>query len=508
MNYIQLFEQEQEENFRRKMEINERYRKHNSTLTDEEKAKLEELKKRYHSDKTVTIVTTTATGESTEVAAIDYFRSVDENMETMNSVNAEGVEQEVKLVNKSDDNFLDEAANAMKNMSSIIYDQIRNFMVNPETSDERIREIILRVSEICKQELGQSTITSDMVQAYFFKKTYKYIADLFPEDIIAEFITEDDVLNDPIACKEKLANIFGIMILQKDEFDATNEYIEQNMKVVQILSRLEECGHDLAEALKSPETFAEAVARSRADTGEPKLDEVVQKYKDFFKVRVNGSYDYFTIRYVMMRELAAAYEKVKSEYGDQESIDIIQNEIDECYKKAERHLDVANLTHFRTVYEQFEKAAKTDKRTSKKGLQLQGRNYIEKIKKCKVDLSFPGYTPDMKNANAIYLGYLKRMKDVCAAYNSAIDKSVDNNLVDLKKIDCDVEAFADVLLVTMGRLMKSLNKNTSDKYDALELHGYFQRFSQIGLDLFSIPTFYDIVKPMVDYISEKNPKAN
>ena len=493
MNHIQLFEQDQEEKFRRKMEINERYRQRNNTLTDEEKARLEELKEKFYSNnKVVSIVTTSATGETVEVDALEYFKSVDDNMEKMNDG--------LKLVNASDENILASATTAVTSVQNILIDQIRAYCLDSEITDERIAEIISKVSSICKKELGRSDITSDLVSAYFEKKTFKYMQDVFPADVISAFVPEEDIFDDPRACKTKLTEIFSTMIIAKDEITSINEYIDHNEKVVQILMRLEQCGHDLAEELKSPEKFAEAVARTREDTGEPRLNEIADKYKDYFKVRVNGSYDYFTIRFVMMKEMAKAYEKVIEEYTDPEDIEVIQNEIEESEQKALIYLDVANLDTFREVYEAYESAAKSDKRTNRKGLETQGRSYIEKIKKSKVNVAFPGYRPEMENASEIYLAYVKRMDDVIKAHNAAVDKAKENGLNDLDRIECNTTTFAGVLLIVMGRLLKKLTKNTAHKLEMLEVNSYFQRFAQFGLDLFSLDEVYKIIRPMIDFI--------
>ena len=106
----------------------------------------------------------------------------------------------------------------------------------------------------------------------------------------------------------------------------------------------------------------------------------------------------------------------------------------------------------------------------------------------------------MKNASEIYLAYVKRMDDVIKAHNIAVDKAKAEGLNDLDRIECDTTTFAGVLLIVMGRLLKKLTKNTSYKFEMLEVNSYFQRFAQLGLDLFSIDEVYKIIRPMIDFI--------
>lgn len=504
MNKIEQFVADQEDRQRRKIEIDQRYREHNTELTDDEKAKLAELKAKFHhDDKSVSVVTRQYGGESVSVDIREYFRMVDQYMESAtNSIS----KADLKLVNKTDDNIFANASELLSVFNTMTVDQIKGCAAKELTSEE-IASISKHVSDVCKKDLGREKITSEMVTAYYEKAvknwTYDDIVEHFGEEFTNAFLPESECKTNVLRTRTIFMNVISLLIVNSDEINNLNAYIDYNERVVEVLERLAKCGEDVADVLKIPEGFADAAARSREETGFPKLHEYAKKYSGYFKIRADGSYDYFAIRYVMMRELAKAYEKVKPEYELLADIEIVDGEIEESLKKADCYLNVAELKTFKEVYAAYEASAMSDKRTSAAGLRTQGKGYVEKIRKSKVSLNFPGYMASYNNSNQILNGYYKHMTNVVKNYNAAIDVAKKDGVEGLEKIECDVDILAGVLLTIMSRLMKKLSKNTSDKYDALTLSSYFKRYAQIGMDLYSLPDMYNIVRPMVEYISNK-----
>ena len=504
MNRIEQFVYEQDDRRRRKIEIDQRYREHNSELTEEEKVKLAQLKEKFHyDDKSVSVVTRQYGGEAVSVDIREYFRMVDQYMESTNNTM---VEEKLKLVNKADENIFSNASELLSVFNTMTQDQLKAY-TSKSLSPEELSKISLHVSEVCKKDLGRDKISSELVERYYEKEIKGWAYEDFVEHFGAEFadafLPEGDCKNNILRTRSMFMNVIGLLIVNSDEITNLNAYIEYNERVVEVLERLAKCGEDVAEVLKSSEGFADAAARSREETGFPKAHDYANEYSEHFEIRADGSYDYFAIRYVMMRELAKAYEKVKSEYETEADIEVVDNEIQESLKKADCYLDVAELTTFKEVYAAYEASAKSDKRTSANGLRVQGKTYVEKIRKSKVNLNFPGFMASYNSANEILNGYYKHMHNVISNYNAALDVAEKEGITGLEKIECDVDVFAGVLLTVMSRLMKKLTKNTSDKFESLTVASYFKRYAQIGMDLYSLPDIYNIVKPMVEFISNK-----
>ena len=504
MNRIQIFEEEQAELYKKKVELDKASRLEQYTLTEDEQKRLEELKHQYsigNDNKMVTMVTTT-NGSSSETSIKEYFRMVDDNMET--------TKNGLKLVNASDNNLLDSATSLVNSIQDIIYEQIQNMTVNDDgevVSKDILETISNDINNLCINELKISNVDSDGINKYFSNYTITALKNILPKSFVETFIDSGLLISENAADdRDRIINIIGMMVMSKNEIGRINEYIEYSEKVMQVLIRLEECGKDLSEALKNPQTFSEAVERTRAETGNPKINELVMKYKSHFKdsnISINAGADYFAIRYVMMQELAKAYEKFKVEYSDKDELEAIDNEISESRRKSECYLDACQLETFAQVYSAYEFAAKSDKRTSRKGLNNQGKTYIDKVRKSKLNLSFPGYQATMKNSNEIFISYKQYIDSAVKKYNEMIDSAENCNITDLKKINCDTEVLAGVLLTIMARLLKKFTKNTSDKFNAISITSYYQRFSRIGTDLFTIWEMYKIVEPIVKYIESK-----
>ena len=504
MNRIKQFVDEQDERRRRKIEIDQRYRQHNSELTEEEKLKLAQLKEKFHyDDKSVSVVTRQYGGEAVAVDIREYFRMVDQYMESTNNTMAE---EKLKLLNKVDDNIFSNASELLSVFNTMTTEQLKAYTTKSLTPEE-LSKISLHVSEVCKKDLGRDKITSELVEAYYEKAikgwSYDDFIEHFGSEFVEAFLPENGCRSNILRTRSIFMDVIGLLIVNSDEIKNLNAYIEYNERVVEVLERLAKCGEDVAEVLKSSEGFADAAARSREETGFPKAHDYAKEYSEHFEIRADGSYDYFAIRYVMMRELAKAYENVKPEYELASDIEVVDNEIQESLKKADCYLDVAELTTFKDVYAAYEASAKTDKRTSASGLRVQGKAYVEKIRKSKINLNFPGFMASYKSTNEILNGYYKHMHNVITSYNAALDVAEKEGITGLEKIDCDVDIFAGVLLTVMARLMKKLTKNTSDKFESLTVASYFKRYAQIGMDLYSLPDIYNIVKPMVEFISNK-----
>lgn len=492
MNPIQVFQQDQDEKLKRKLEIDRAHREHNMTLTDDEKARLEILRENaLKNDRTLSIVTTNYGGGSVSVNATEYFRMVDDIMET---------KDELKLLAHGEDSLLSGTLGVLTEMTETTKDSIRTLAVGEAMTEEELSKIASEVSAICRKALGRENIDSDSVTTFLAHKPASYFTETFPMEFISRFVDED-AIKSPMLVKNTLMEIIPMLIVTNDDIANLNTYLEYNERVLQVIQRLEECGHDLAKELKNPEKFATIVARTREETGNPDMRDIAKKYSDYFKTNCDGSYDYFAIRYVMQRELANAYETVKLEYINDDEIATVQEEIDEANAKADIYLDVANLTMFKEVYSAYESAAKADKRTSRNALYTQGRSYIDKIRKNRINLNFPGYRPDAKSSAEIQHTYVKYIETAVNAYNKQIAAANASGLTELSEIHCDIEVFAGVMLTVMARLLKRYSKNTSTKHESLAAHAYFKRFARFGIDIFTVSDMYEIVKPMVEYIS-------
>ena len=166
MNRIQIFEEEQAELYKKKVELDKASRLEQYTLTEDEQKRLEELKRQYsigNDNKMVTMVTTT-NGSSSETSIKEYFRMVDDNMET--------TKNGLKLVNASDNNLLDSATSLVNSIQDIIYEQIQNMTVNDDgevVSKDILETISNDINNLCINELKISNVDSDGINKYFSK---------------------------------------------------------------------------------------------------------------------------------------------------------------------------------------------------------------------------------------------------------------------------------------------------------------------------------------------------
>lgn len=144
-------------------------------------------------------------------------------------------------------------------------------------------------------------------------------------------------------------------------------------------------------------------------------------------------------------------------------------------------------------------------------------NAVERIRRSKQDVPFPGYRAEDKKSELIFKHYQEDFNKVFHSYNTAIAALAEkepNHVDDLESIQLDgykedmVFAYTSMLLIIlMGRIMKKLSKNTITKYDAVMLDAYFKLFSGLGMDVYIMSNVWRMLKEPVQYVMMTYPQV-
>lgn len=458
-------------------------------LTDDEKETLD----RMRVESTVVAVETDVNGTK-ETATHDYMKNLNDRIATV--TNTLGESEVLKVINNGDIQASKEELNKKVRENALV--AMREIAIDKNLSEDDYLAINEKAMQALTEYFGMTKVNSDILAMKLQKMSMSTIASILPEEFIALYGTKADITGNSIKLKERIIAAIAYLAVTGPELDALNEYIDEENKLTMVSKRLLQCQVDFAEMLKSEESMSslleKAVTYSNPDTA------IWQKYIKNPSMVSNM----FAQTVVIYEEYEKEYRKLLEEYDEEASRNIILNEITECQTKAEVYKKVTELSLFRELFEIFVNRFATDKRRSKSALQREAIEAVERVKRSKQDVPFPGFVGNEFNGAQIYNNYITTFTKSVEAYNSAVDtvfqKDADINQetkADVVKIDGNVKIFADVVLIVMGRIMKRATRNISNKYDAIELDAYFRMFCRLGGDLFIMNDIWNIVKDFI-----------
>ena len=195
--------------------------------------------------------------------------------------------------------------------------------------------------------------------------------------------------------------------------------------------------------------------------------------------------------------------------------DLILDEITEATNKMEVYKSITNLDLFKELYAILEDRYMHGVKMSQKFLIKECMDAIERAKKCKLNVPYPGYKGTTNKVDQIFKSYMIAYPQMIGNYNKAILDVCQKVTADGAPLpETNIEAialedysgkqvakvFSLLLSVMMGRIMKKCTGNNQTKYDAIILDSYFQMFCRLGMDIYVMNDIWVMMKPLVKYV--------
>lgn len=376
-------------------------------------------------------------------------------------------------------------------------------LTGAEVTSENFDELCEKTMSALKKMFNTDKLDSNKITGQLMRMPLSAITSQLPDEIVKTFCTEEDLKFHQAKAKEMLVTSLGYMIVTGPQMDDLSDYINHEHKKMAVLTRMAQCEVDIKTALTSDETIAEIVDRSKSLRSNEAMS-----YSEIIK-QPDACSLFFEYYAVVSERTADAYRKLFEEFPDSDDRFLIQSEVDINLKKAEVYRSICNLDLFKDRVAVYLGSIKTDKRFSIEFMERQASDVIDRLNRSKIPISFPGYTGNEMSSKEVYLNYITRFAGsyerkiigVVNDYNVAI-KLLDHNEKDvssLAPITHDSKLFANCVLIIMGRIAKYLSKNTSTKYDAILLDGYFKLLCMMPSDLFVINRMNKMLIPLMDY---------
>ena len=342
------------------------------------------------------------------------------------------------------------------------------------------------------------------------KKLKKYNArqlmQILPQEFIDLYVSKKEQATNPDMTKEKLIATIAYLVVTGPEADYLNEYIDRENRMALISKELLQCQVDFSDMLKDERYMADIIREAY---------KYAPKDESFWSKHIqipNRVHNEFAQRAVMYQKYLEGYLKISDEHaGDEDAQKIIQEEIEDCNAKIEVYQSVCNLEIIPQLWKTLMDRYKSNKKMSTEFIYKEALNAIDKVKRCKQDLPFPGYDGNSKKPEIVFTSYLTAFTKMIDNYNEELEKAMKtaDDTTDLRGIgklhlngydDTDVHTiFAMLLLILMGRVLKKYFSNSMTKYDAIALDSYFRIFCKIGTDIYIMQDFWNYMKEDVKY---------
>lgn len=501
-------------------------------LTDAEKETLKELEAKYGEKPILVVNDTDANGNTTQIPAKDYIKSLDKKTTPVTTEEAsDQMDKLIKTVNSGDikknmDNLKEEArARTLEAFRTLAVANDKN----KSLSDDDIIALNTKALKSLQEYFQMDRLNADELTKNLRKMPLDKICEILPEDFWSVYITNNEMkLRNPGA-KDRLIATIAYLTTTGPEFDYLNEYIEEENKLMMVSKRLMECQVQFSEMLKDEKMISELVSETYRYVPE---DTSIWAKEIKMPNRVHNE---FAQRYVIYDHYKKAYEELMDEYPITEDATeadarfisraraIIQQEIDECDQKMEVYLSVCNLDLFKELLQILIDRFKVNKKINMKYLTMEAERAIESIKRCKQNLPFPGFKGTERRVEQLLANYLVAFPIAIRKYNEAVDKvksredATDENTKDISKITIpgyeDNDTFmiyALLMVIMMGRILKKCTRNDATKYDAIILDAYFFIFNRMGTDLYLMNDVWKLMYNLTGYtlqtwyIPEKN----
>ena len=479
----------------------------NSTLTEEEK----EILAKAQQDDIVVINEETPAGSTSQTPISEYAAPLDSNVETIGDKN-----DVLKTINSGD------IIQSVKSEQTKLLNQARKALnevaiSDVDITDEELRELNDDVLRAIKEELHIDKYNSDEISKALNKYSLSNLVRFLPERYVSLYVTKGEIKANSVRAKDRLCAAINFLIIAGPEVDYLNEYISNEQRIITVTEQLMKCNVDLAEMLKDKKRISEIAEKARLIS--PQDDSIWSKYIKNDPKRLHNE---FAQKAVIFQEYSKAYGKIKEEYKDQpDALEVIQEQIDECDKKASVYIDVCNFELFKSLFDilNIRLRSGTGKKAGPKYIMDEAFSSFERIRKSKQSVSFPIYDADKaRNPLVLFKQYVLQYPIAIMQYNDTI-RSILNKvppegmeLVEATGVNVlEIDGYKDeevaytmsiVLLIIFGRIMKKLGGNRATKYDAIELDAYFICYCKLCTDVYLMQDVWNIVKDLVKFILE------
>lgn len=487
----------------------------NTSLTPQEAESIEKMKAEMGESPTVLVNDTDNEGHTVQIPAHEYAKSLDGRKVLLtgpvHDETRETLETALKVINSGD---IERSAEQLReDAKTRAIHMFRTMSVNESTNemdDESYIAINDSAIEALKKFFNTDRLLADDVIKKLRKLPMKTICEIIPKPFLEIYLTPQEIKLANIQAKDRLLTVIAYLTTTGPELDYLNEYIDEENKLILVSKRLMQCQVDFAEMLKDDAVMSDLIAKSRAYA--PADTTFWSKYIQF----PNRVHNEFAQRVVIFAEYEKAYTKILEEYPDcdenTKARAIILNEIQECQMKQKVYQEVCDLTLMKELWDILVARLKINKKTSMQSLIYEATEAIEKVRRCKQNLPFPGYQGNERKADQILANYTVAFNKMVVGFNSTIDTIAEKNETGEDSCgvvpvhidgydDTDViTVYSIMLVILMGRILKRCTRNDATKYDAITLDAYFQMFCKIGTDIYIMRDVWDMTKDFIKYV--------
>lgn len=493
-------------------------------LTEDEKARIDKLR----DVPAIFVEDTDAEGRTTQVPVTEYAKPLDDNQVTLKN-ELEGYKETLKVistgkVSQSVETLREDA----KRRSLAMFKQLATGANAGISDDDYLAlnaeaiaalETFLVNQKIDKALRKDGRMDVDKTVRYLSKSPMSRIMQIFPEQFLKVYLTDQEMKVPTPAAKERLLTSVAYLLTTGPEMNYVNEYIDGEERLMVVSQRLAKCQVDFGEMLKDERKMSELLLESRKYSAAD--DSFWAKYISDPKY-LHSKFAHNVVIYQLYRD---AYTKILDDYPESDTTNaeprkIIMSEIAECNDKIAVYSSICDLTLAHELWENLVTRYQSDKRVSMDFLTKEAITAVEQVRRCKQSLPFPGFKQPTKSSERLFSGYMLSFREMVASYNETISNIVkkeiaedETKLPDTRGIstiaiqdyaDTEVELIYGLLLmILMGRILRRCTRNEVTKADAITLDAYFQIFCNLGTDLYMMQAFWDMMKDFVKVVLDK-----
>ena len=473
----------------------------NDEVTDEE---IESIKKDTDDDGNILLIKDIdETGKEVTTSLEEYTADLNEKIAVLsNDANAKDI---LRLVDNGD---IKASADKMKETAQAqMQSMFRSMAVSDNISDDALSDINEKTIKALQKQFNMERLDSEILAKKLKKYNVRQLIQFLPKEFVDLYVTKKEQATDPVTTKEKLIASIAYLVVTGPESDYLNEYIDRENRLAMVSKELVQSQVDFSELLKNDEVMANLVREAYKYS--PKDDSFWSKHINI----PNRVHNDFAQRVVLYQHYLEGYQKIAEQYiGDEDALKIIQEEIDDCNAKIESYKNVCELSIIPDLWKTLIDRYKSNKKMNTEFLYKEALASIDRVKRCKQDLPFPGYDGTSKKPEIIFPAYLNSFTAMINKYNEELKKALSNKEAntDLKGVDeIHIEGYDDtdvcivyamLLLILMGRVLKHYFKNTMTKYDAIMLDSYFRLYCKMGTDIYIMRDFWNIAMEDVKYV--------
>ncbi|WP_300943947.1 hypothetical protein [uncultured Duncaniella sp.] len=486
-------------------------------LTDEEKARLEEMK----GVPALFMEDTDEEGRTTQISAKEYAKPLDDGQVVLKEL--DGMKETLKVINSGDiEESIDKAREDARTKALQAFKQLA-LGPNAGITDNEYMDInngaIKALEDYFKsQGIDQGLrkdgrLDVDKAIHYLSKCPMSKICTIFPRPFLEVYLTAAELKTPTPKAKERLLTSIAYLLTTGPEMNYLNEYIDHEERLMVVSKRMAQCQVDFSEMLKDERAMSDMLLESRKIS--PADDSFWSKHISDPK-KLHSKFAHNVVIYRLYRD---GYTKILDDYPESdpdnaEPREIILKEIDECNRKIEVYSSICDMTLARELWVNLVDRYSTDKRVSMDFLTKEAISAVEAARRCKQNLPFPGFRGE-KRAEQIFSNYVLAFRGMVTTYNARLEESEKDTETDLPKNGIgpvriegynqdEVQTiYALLMVILMGRIIRKCTRTNVTKADVIVLDAYFQIFCDMGSDVYMMQELWDMMKDFVKVVLDK-----